>query len=216
MSEAVKIKTTENLPIAKDGRLRECRECVFSNRECTYCSELRRHILPYQYACPKFRTNEQEEARRKEEARKRAERTERRLNFLLTSMVNSSTATQMLLEDFDSRFEDVAVERQWRQERKMAYKKIREHLEGARKLYQQYIQKDMDNMFTDRGTKEYDVTMYDHHQMDAMEWCRLQLLYTDRCWDNEDNANKVMGFIEGLPSSDIFDDRDIEHYRMKR
>ncbi len=210
------MKSTVNLPMTESGRLRECRECAFSNSECTYCTELARHIYSYQYACPKFRTDEEELARKKAQARDAAAKTERKLNFLLTSMCNCASATQMLLEDFDSRFEDQNVERQWRQSRKMAYNQIRENIEKCRRLFNQYIQPDFDNLFTEKGRKEYDVAMYDNHQRDAQEWCRLQLLYLDRCWDNEENADKVTAFLEGLPSNNIFDKGDIEHYRMKQ
>lgn len=86
----------------------------------------------------------------------------------------------------------------------------------ARRLFNQYIQPDFDNLFTEKGRKEYDVAMYDNHQRDAQEWCRLQLIYLDRCWDNEENADKVTAFLEGLPSNNIFDKADIEHYRMKQ
>lgn len=210
-------KAPLNVPVGPNGEWLRCQDCMHSNRECDRCIKKGIRISKAMYACATdFATREDEIARLQAKKEELARRMERRLNFLLTAMCNSSTATSLLLEDFDSRFEDTKAERKWRQERKMAYNKIREHMESARKLYNQYIQKDLDNLFTDRGTKEYDVKMYDHHTMDAMEWCRLQLLYTDRCWDNEKNANKVMGFIESLPSSDIFDDSDIEHYRMRR
>lgn len=211
----VTIKTEVELPM--DGnRLRECKECMHSIDGCTYCTLLQKHIFPYQYACFKFKTREQEIAELTAKKKELADKMERKLNFLLTAMVNCSTATEMLFEDFDSRFAGLKGEDEWRHSRKMAYKKIREHIEGARKLYTQYLHKDLDNLFTDRGKKEYDVVLYDNHQMDAMETCRLMLLYLDRCWDDEKVANEIVGFIESKPSLGIFESEDIEHYRLRR
>lgn len=218
MSREVKIAMPSGgpLPTIPQGHLRKCEDCMYSNRDCTFCSELGKHIFPYQYACTRFRSDEEEKARRKAEKLAKAERMERKLNFLLTALFNCSSATQMMLEDFDSRFEDQNVEREWRHNTKYAYSKIREHLNECRKLYNRYIQPDFDRLFTENGTQPYDVEKYDHHSQDAMELCRLYLLYIDRCWDDEDAANKVVGFIADMPSGDLFDEKDIEHYRMKR
>lgn len=193
--------------------LRNCRDCAHSDSACTWCSEIKKPILPFQYACPKFRTNEEEIARLREQAERLAKSTEKRLNFLLTTMMMCATATQMILEDFDSRFRDKTAEAAWRHTHKMALSQIRKNIEGCRKLYDQYFQRDLDKMFTKSGS--YDVTSYDNHQMDAQEVCRLLLLYVDRCFYNFDNGAKVFDFIEGLPSGDIFIKEDIEHYKMK-
>lgn len=194
-------------------KLRNCKECAFSNRECTYCSEIGKHILPYQYACPKFRTDEEEMVRLREKAERLAERRERKLNFLLTTLMSCATAGQMLLEDFDGRFLDKTAESEWRHSHKKALGQICRNIDGCRKLYDQYFQKDIDKIFSKGGS--YDVTSYDNHNRDAQEICRLLLLYVDRCFDSFENSSRVFDFIESLPTGDIFEKEDINHYRMK-
>lgn len=110
----ITIKSSENLPVTKNGKLRECRECKHSNRECTFCHLLNKVIFPYQYACFSFITDE-EEIRRKAEAaaREAAELSakwqmiqqaeEEKCNWLLTLMLDMIVGSQILLEDFERR-----------------------------------------------------------------------------------------------------------------
>ena len=167
------------------------------------------------YACPDFVTQKEAEERRKKQAQIRAAKVERMLNYILTAMCNTATATQMFLQDFCSFFENKKAENKWRHERKKAASEITKSAERIESLHAQFFQEDMNKVHTDHGNKPFDVEAYDNHARDAYEVCRLLMLYIDRCWGDENAANKVIACLEGMPTGNIFTDKDIERYRMK-
>ncbi len=81
-----------------------CKDCgFFQNGFCVKTNQQTRAIM---YACGRFRTLEQlaqEAAARKAELTKKEEE---RLNFILTALYISSTATMQMLEYFDAQFKD--------------------------------------------------------------------------------------------------------------
>lgn len=110
----ITIKSTEDLPVTKEGKLRECRECAHSNPSCTYCEYLKKSIFPYQYACFNFITDEDELKRKAESAAREAaelsikwqktqQAEEEKCNWLLTLMLDMIVGSQILLEDFERR-----------------------------------------------------------------------------------------------------------------
>ena len=137
------------------------------------------------------------------------------LNYILTAMCNTATATQMFLQDFCSFFEKTKEESKWRFERKKAANEISKSAERIESLHAQFFQEDMNKVYTDHGKKEFDVESYDNHDRDAYEVCRLLMLYIDRCWGDENAANKVIACLEGMPTGNIFTEKDIERYRMR-
>lgn len=110
----ITIKSEKDLPMTKTGKLRECRECMHSNRECTFCTLLNKAIFPYQYACFSFITDEEETKRKAESAareaaelsvkwRKIQQAEEEKCNWLLTLMLDMIVGSQILLADFERR-----------------------------------------------------------------------------------------------------------------
>lgn len=161
--EPVKItfKSEKDLPISKSGKLRECRECKYSNKECTFCELLNKPIFPYQYACFRFITDEEDIRRRAESAAKEAARIslewqkiqqieEEKCNWLLTLMLDMIVGSQILLEDFEMRSdrmfknnpfpdaEDVAnhkSDKDWIFKHKYAFNSIKKTYESMRKKF---------------------------------------------------------------------------------
>ena len=203
------------IPTAPDGTFRRCEECANSNRECDKCLTKGIRISKVTYACGDFVTPQEEIERRKKTAELRAAKTERMLNYILTAMCNTATATQMFLQDFCSFFEKTKEESNWRFARKKAANEICKSAERIEALHAQYFQNDMNKVYTDHGNKAFDAEACDNHSKDAYEVCRLLMLYIDRCWGDEEAANKVIACLEGLPTCNIFEDEDIERFRMR-
>lgn len=156
------IKSENNLPVSKSGKLRECRECKYSNNDCTFCSLLNKPIFPYQYACFKFITDEEDIRRRAESAAKEAARIsvewqkiqkieEEKCNWLLTLMLDMIVGSQILLEDFERRSdrmfknnpfpdeEDVAnhkSDKDWIFKHKYAFASIKKIYEGMKSKFE--------------------------------------------------------------------------------
>lgn len=208
-------KAPLNVPVGPNGEWRRCQECANSNRECDFCPTKNIRINRAMYACPDFVSPLEAEERRKKQAQIRAAKVERMLNYILTAMCNTATATQMFLQDFCSFFEKNKEEQEWRHERKRAANEIIKSADRMESLHAQFFQADMNKVFTEHGKKDFDSEAYDNHDRDAYEVCRLLMLYIDRCWGNEVAANKVIACLEGMPTGNIFTDKDIERYRMK-
>lgn len=203
------------IPTAPDGSFRRCAECAHSNKACDFCEEKNVRINRVMYACPDFTTPEQKQKiLSKQELIKRAKK-ERMLNYLLTAMCNAASATQQFLLDFCAFFEDTKAESNWRFQRAKAANDILKAGEKMASLHAQFFQTDMNKVFTDHGKKDFDAESCDNHTKDAQEVCRLLMLYIDRCWGDENAANKVIACLEGLPTGHIFSEEDIERFRMR-
>lgn len=203
------------IPTAPDGSFRRCAECAHSNKACDFCEEKNVRINRIMYACPDFTTPEQKQKiLSKQELIKRAKK-ERMLNYLLTAMCNAASATQQFLLDFCAFFEDTKAEANWRFQRAKAANDILKAGEKMASLHAQFFQTDMNKVFTDHGKKDFDAESCDNHTKDAQEVCRLLMLYIDRCWGDENAANKVIACLEGLPTGHIFSEEDIERFRMR-
>lgn len=55
---------------------------------------------------------------------------------------------------------------------------------------------------------------YDRFNTDSNELCRLILTYIDRCARSDANMAAVFGFLRSLPQGGIFDDEDIDRFRL--
>ena len=209
------IKKKIIIPTAPDGTWRRCQECVHSNRECDFCEEKNIRINKIMYACSDFATPQEEQEKRKQAKLLENAKTERMLNYILTAMCCCATATQTFLIDFCSHFEKSKKESDWRFTRAKAAGDILKNAEKMQSLHAQYFQADMNKVHTDHGTKDFDYEAFNNHAQNAYELCRLIMLYIDRCWGDEEAANKIVGFIESLETGHIFSDKDIERFRLR-
>jgi len=218
----ITIKTPVNLPVDGKGRLKRCADCAYAEQNCTWCARLQKHILPYAYAGPCFATNQ-------ELVQKEAERwakAEKKINWLITVMLNMVTGASTVLEDIESRMmefhkevEDKKVirnDKDWVAKHDRALKEMKRHIEGIRKQYSCFFQPDLDMIFKDKETGKYDVAAYDQNLCDPHELCRLVMLYWDKGFDNIENAQKIFDFICTLQGEGVFEPRDIEHYRIRK
>lgn len=150
----------------------------------------------------------------KEEMEKEAIEYERKMNFILTILVNSASATQIVMEQFDSMIVDKNEEKQWRQERKKAFNEIRACAQKMRSLYERFILPDLiGSMKTKEG--KFDVCKYDDNMRDANELVRLMLWHWEKCFASYENVDKVFGFYESLSGSGIFTKEEIEKFKIK-
>ena len=215
LMERERVKAPLGVPIDKNGQWLRCQQCLHSNAECDWCDKKNIRISKALYACPEFTTPEEEIERRKKQATLRAAKQERMLNYILTAMCNCASATQQFLLDFCSFFENTKEESNWRFQRAKAANDILKAGEKMASLHAQYFQNDMNKIFTDHSKKAFDAESCDNHTKDAQEVCRLLMPYIDRCWGNEEAANKAIACLEELPTGHIFEDKDIERFRTR-
>lgn len=192
-----------------------CGECTFFNHG--YCVKTRLNNTPrFQYACPKFMTDEEYKAERERAASEAERKNEIRFNFILTALEISATTTQMIMEYFDSLFQDKMVERNWRFARKKAAKEIVACAERMRSLYQHSFMVDQMNVMTGHGEREFDVNAYDSHEEDARMWA-LKLFYDlDRCWQMPEKDEQVLNLYKSMPDNNTFTQQDYNHFNRPR
>lgn len=190
--------------------LKKCEDCYFADG--AWCKK--NNCVHATYGCKHHITKEELIAKVKEEMRKQEEEYERKMNFILTILVNCASATQIVMEQFDKMIVDKNAEKNWRQERKRAFKEIRSCAERMRVLYDQYIQPDIVGSMKNTDG-QFDVTKYDDNQRDSHELVRLMFWHWEKCFNSYENVDKVFAFYESLEGSGIFSKNEIEKFRIK-
>ena len=192
-------------------KLKKCTDCYFADSGWCKKSNMKHPI----YGCQNHITKDELVAKVKEEVRKQEEEYERKMNFVLTILVNTASATQIVMEHFDKMIVDKDAEKNWRQERKKAFKEIRSCAERMRVLYDQYIQPDIVGSMKDNEGK-FDVTKYDDNLRDSYELVRLMYWHWEKCFKSYENVDKIFAFYESLPGAGIFSKEEIEKFKIDR
>ena len=191
-------------------KLKECKDCYFADG--AWCKKNK--CVHSIYGC-RFHITEEELLKKiKEEMRKQELEYESKMNFLLTILVNSASATQIIMEKFDKMIVDKNAEKNWRQERKKAFNDIRACAEKMRILYDRYIHTDIVGSMKDENGN-FDVVKYDNNQHDANELVRLMLWHWEKCFKSFDNVDKIFEFYESLPGVGVFSKEEIEKFKIQ-
>ena len=219
-------KTLEN------PQLRRCSHCLYGE-DCTRCKKLNIPISKYQYAgfCKHFITNEEKLVEEAKETMALTAKNERKLNHILTMMLNGVEAAMLFMEDFEQRIEaeykraeargtgDPKVrksDRQWISNLSRAYKAIKKDLEGARRQYTHYFEPMLNKVFFDKESKVYDAQSYDDHMSDANELARVMMKYFDKAYLSFDNADAIEKYIDSLEGVGVMVDEDYKRYNLRR
>ena len=161
----------------------------------------------------------------------RLEKEERKLNHLLTLSLNYVEAAMLFLEDFSQRVEkeykraeqkgtgDPKVrknDRDWISRLKLSYKQINNHLSGIQKQYTHYFEPQLNKVFMDKETKEYDVQSYDDHMSDAYELARLGMIYFEKAYLSKPNADAVFILLDSMKGVGVMEQSDYARYNLNR
>ena len=219
--------------ILEDKRLRKCSQCSKYDAETHRCSFTGQEYSAFTYAgnCVGYETNEQKLVREAREAMARLEKEERKLNHLLTLSLNHIEAAMLFLEDFSQRVEkeykraeqkgtgDPKVrknDRDWISRLKLSYKQMNNHLSGIQKQYTHYFEPQLNKVFMDKETKEYDVQSYDDHMSDAYELARLGMIYFEKAYLSKPNADAVFILLDSMKGAGVMEQSDYARYNLNR
>ena len=139
---------------------------------------------------------------------------EKKLDMLMTVLYTGALGNVMILEELSRLLEREGGFGKYVRERKRLFGQIRDHAKAMRVLYTK-LEPDYDIAFTDRVSGRYDAEAYDGNMSDALELCRLMLLYWYRCVRSEENMNRTFMHLRGLDGMGVFTDADIERFRLK-
>ena len=178
--------------------------------------------------CPNHEFPEERAARLEEEVilveNVEAAKTEAILAFALTTATQSSCFT----EDFERRTkrfyeneEDGEIKRWLRkdlyiaEEIENALKKIREYLVEIDKQYRFYIQANLNKMHS--KDNKLDVLKSDVHLANSMDFNRLLIEFTRKCFGNKENYDKVFEFIASLENDRPYPltEKDAQRFKLK-
>lgn len=205
--------TRKTAPVSID---RVCRTCALYEPASGYCKKKNEQTPGIRYACEDFRTLQELKEERERRKQERLRKEEQRLNFILTALYISTTASQQLLEYFDAQFADRKAEAKWRFERKRAANEIGKLAQRIRDIYQHSFMQDQNQVMTKHGTQDYDAESYDNHEDDARRWNKLLLHHMESSWQDENAEAQILAYYESLPHVGIFDQRDYRHFTTKR
>lgn len=191
---------------------RVCKTCALYEPATGYCKKKNEQTPGIRYACEDFRTPAEWKAECEARRQERLQKEEQRLNFLLTALYISTTASMQLLEYFDTQFKDKQAEADWRFSRKRAANEINRAAQRIRDIYQHTFMVDQTEVMTGHGTHAYDVEAYDNHEDDARRWNRLLLHHMDTCWQDDTQEARVLDFYEKLPHIQILEAKDYKHF----
>ena len=191
-----------------------CQECGHCDHGLCRKSGLMTRLT--QYACNLFKTREEVLSERKARNQARLRKEEERLNFILTALYISTTASMQLLEYFDAQFIDRKTESDWRFARKKAANDIVKAVEGIRKTHQHNFMQDQMSVMTGHGTRAFDAEAYDNHEDDARRWGKLLLHHMESSWQDEEAEARILSFYESLPHVGIFEPKDYRHFTTKK
>ena len=191
-----------------------CQEC--GHCQMGLCTKSNQAVHATQYACHRFQTLTQIKEERAAMLQERLRKEEQRLNFILTALYISSTATMQMLEYFDAQFQDKKAEADWRFARKRAANEINKAVEKIRSLYQHNFMVDQTQVMTNHGKEAFDANAYDSHEDDARRWNKLLLHHMESSWQDDTKEAEILSFYEGLPHVGIFHPKDFNHFTTKQ
>ena len=195
---------------------RTCASCAHFDKPSSMCKKTVEHTMAIRYACKRFQTPEEWKAECEARRQERLRKEEERLNFILTAMMISATATSQLLEYFDKQFIDKKTESNWRFKRAQAANEIIRACARIRDLYQHNFMADQTRVMTKHGKEAFDVEAYDNHEADARRWNLCLFHHMDACWQDEAQEARVLDFYETQPHIGIFDQKDFKHFAKRQ
>lgn len=191
-----------------------CQECGHCDHGfCTKSNTMTRATM---YACHRFQTLDEIKAERQARNEERLRKEEQRLNFILTALYISTTASMQLLEYFDAQFIDRKTEANWRFARKRAANEIDRAVQKIRDIYQHTFMADQTQVMTRHGKEAFDVEAYDTHEDDARRWNKLLLHHMESSWQDENAEARILKFYEDQPHVGIFHPKDFNHFTTKK
>ena len=207
------------------NELKPCKQCVFANEDCTWCSENKIKIAPYQYGCRKFMTNEDAVRKLAEIEFKKYCEERTRTTLELDIMGYTINAASIMLEKIeqdiersyasikdptDESLKNRANSKKNRDRLRKAYAQMKFNATDMRNTYDRYIEYFFTHQFTDENGK-YNGVESDKNLANSGVITKFIKMFVDRCLDNQENAEKILAYISSLPGSGYLNEHDFNN-----
>lgn len=209
---------------------RPCRACVFSNGDCTWCSENKIQINRFMRGCRKFMTNEQAIRKVAEEEYKKHQRDLTRLMLKMDIMAYLINGASIELEKIDKELEDsynaVRVkddetiknhgERKRNRDRlHKAYKAMKFSAQDMRNTFDTYVEHYFTTIFSEEDGS-YNFKEADKNLVNSGVITSFVRLFVDRTLENGENADSIMKHMISLKGSGILNESDFGECMIRK
>ena len=207
------------------NKLKPCKSCVFANEDCTWCSENKIKIFPYQYGCKKYMTNEEAVRKLTQMEHEKYCKEIAKMTLDMDIMGYTINAASIMLEKIDMELarsynsikdktdENIKTHEKSKKNRdrlRKAYNSMRFSLNDIRNTYDRYIEYFFTYQFTEDDGK-YNGIEADKNLANSGVVSKFIKLFVDRSLDNSDNANKILDFMMSLKGSGVYEDYDFDN-----
>lgn len=207
------------------NELKPCKQCVYANEDCTWCSENKIKIAPYQYGCRKFMTNEDAVRKLAEIEHEKYCKELAKTTLELDIMGYTINAASIMLEKIDKDIErsynaikdptDASLKnrensKKNRDRLRKAYSQMKFSATDMRNTYDRYVEYFFTHQFTD-DQGNYNGFESDKNLANSGVITKFIKLFVDRSLDNEENAQKILDFISSLPGSGYLSEHDFNN-----
>jgi hypothetical protein len=204
------------------NKLKPCKSCVFANEDCTWCSENRIKIAPFQYGCRKYMTNEDAVRKLAELEYKKYKKEMARITLDMDVMGYTINAASIMLEKIDKELErsynsikektEDSIKKHNESKRnrdrlRKAYAQMKFNATDMRNTYDRYIEYFFATQFTDADGK-YNDKESDKNLANSGVISKVIKVFVDRALDNEENANKILDFMLSLQGTGLYEEHD--------
>lgn len=204
------------------NKLKPCKACVFSNPECTWCSENNIKIFPFQNGCNKHITNEEAIRKLAEVEYEKFKKEIAKTTLDLDTMGYTINAASIMLEKIDAEMERsynsitektdeyIRTHKESKKNRerlRKAYAQMKFNASDMRNTYDRYVEYFFTHQFTDKDGV-YNSVEADKNLANSGLVSKAIKLFVDRALDNPENANKMIEFMLSLTGSGIYDEKD--------
>lgn len=206
------------------NKLKPCKACIFANEDCTWCTENKTKIYPFQYGCRKHITNEEAVRKVAEIEYEKFCKEIAKTTLDLDIMGYTINAASIMLEKIDSELEksynstkeksDQYIKahndsKKNRDRLRKAYAQMKFNANDMRNTYDRYVEYFFTHQFTDdKGV--YNTTEADKNLANSGVVSKAIKLFVDRALDNPENANKMLEFMLSLKGSGIYEEKDFD------
>lgn len=206
------------------NKLKPCKACVFANEDCTWCTENKTKIYPFQYGCKKHLTNEEAVRKLAEIEYKKFCDEIAKTTLDLDIMGYTINAASIMLEKIDADMEKsyksvkehnseyIKAHNDSKKNRdrlRKAYAQMKFNANDMRNTYDRYVEYFFTHQFTDNNGV-YNTVEADKNLANSGLVSKAIKLFVDRALDNPENASKMIEFMLSLTGSGIYNEKDFD------
>lgn len=195
---------------------KRCGNCACINDKKDWCQLHRHSVCAIHYGCRTWMTQEQLEAKIKEQEAYLEAEEGVRVNYMLTLMFAFVSAAYQIMVRGETMLGNLIGGKDWRFERKRALKEIMKASEKIQSQYATYFEKDYEQLMSNYGRDVFDKKKYDGFQMYSGDILMVGLELMEHCYHNPALIQDIIQDIRKRPNDlNLFSPEFVDHFKIK-